>query len=248
MALQLARRTDEMAPGRTFWHYTDCCEIIPGATGCQLYNKVVANAAVGPSLLDKHGGQWKVDCANATPAANDMAAIFTIPKMFEYGNGYSFGARVRLDFAEAVTNKGMFFVGFTTVVTAGMIVDSTGQPIGTFDGVGMYKPINQLYWSVVNSVSTTQNKKDSAGTAYQANAGSSSTQDWEINVTCIDSTTARATYHVDGNPLLDTAGNMLTQTWTYTGSGAMAFYIGCKCGAATRETFTLHKISLYGAN
>lgn len=248
MAQSKMRRVDEMAPGRSFWYYVDCAEIIPGATGSQLFNKVVANTAVGPSLLDKHGGQWKVDCGNASPAANDMAAIFTLAKMFEFGNGKSGTVRVRLDLAEANTNKMMLFMGFTSVVTAAMIADTTGQPIGTFDGCGIYKPISQLFWSMVNSVGTTQNKKDSQGTCEQANAGSSTTQDIEVSYECLDSTTAVFSAKINGKDLLGTAGNILTQTFTYTGAGAMAFYLGCKLGSTTRETFTIHKISMGGAD
>lgn len=237
----------EAAPGRSFYVYTDCQDTVPGSSN-STFNEVKSTSVVGVSLLDKHGGQWKLDCGQASPAANDVDAIFTKAKFFEFGNGKSFGVRVRLDFAEANTNKSMLFFGFSTVVTAGMIVDTTGQPIGTFDGVGMYKPANQLFWSVVNSVSTTQNKKDSNGTAYQQNVGSSSTQEWEIHVTCIDSTTAKATFKVDGNSLVDANGNELTQTWTYTGAGAMAFYMGCKLNSTTRETMVIHKISLIGSD
>lgn len=247
MAQSKSRFVDEMAPGRQWWYYTDCFDIVPGATGSAVFGEVKAGSAVGVTKLDKFGGQWKFDCANATPAANDSDAFYTLAKIFEMGNGKTFGVRVRLDFAEAATNKAMLFFGFSTVVTAGMVVDTTGQPIATFDGVGMYKPINQLFWSVINSVATTQNKKDSQGTAVQANAGSSTTQEWEIVVECLDSTTAKASFFVDGNPLLDAAGNTLTMTWTYTGTTAMAFHMACKCGAATRETFTVHKVSMFGS-
>lgn len=239
----------EMTPGRNFWNYTDCMDTVAGSSN-SVWNEVKAASAVGISLLDKHGGQWKMDCGQSggSSAANDADNIFTKAKCFEFGNGKSGMCRVRLDFAEANTNKAMIFFGFTSVVTAGMIVDTTGQPIGTFDGVGMYKPINQTYWSVVNSISTTQTKKDSSGTATQAAVGSSSTQEWEISYECIDSTTVTATFKVDGNPLLDTSGNILKLTFTYTGGTAMSIYLGCKQGSTTRETLTIHKISFGGAD
>lgn len=247
MAMNKMRRVDEMYPGTSFWNYTDCFDTVAGSSN-SVFNEVKSSSVVGISLLDKQGGQWKLDAGQSSAAANDVDAIFTKAKCFECANGNSFGARLRLDFAEANTNKGMMFFGFTTIVTAGMIVDTTGQPIGTFDGVGMYKPISQLFWSVVNSVATTQTKKDSQGTAFQANAGSSSTQTLEVSVDCFNSTQARAEFFVDSNPLLDTAGNALTMVWTYTGTTAMALYFGLKLGSSTRETATIHKISFGGCS
>lgn len=247
MAQSKMRQVDEMCPGKQFWNYTDCFDTVAGSSN-SVFDEVKSSSVVGISLLNKHGGQWKLDAGQSSAAQNDVDAIFTKAKCFEFANGNAFGARVRLDFAEAATNKGMLFFGFSTVVTAGMIVDTTGLPIGTFDGVGMYKPISQLFWSVINSVSTTQTRKDSAGTAIQANAGSSSTQEWEINVDCFNSTQAKATFSVDGFTLIDNSGNPLTLVWTYTGSGAVALYLGVKLGSTTRETMTIHKISFGGAS
>lgn len=235
----------DMVPGTNFWYYTDCYDIVPGSTGA-VFNSVLQNTAVGFSLLDKQGGQWKLDAGNASSAANDGAALFTKAKGFEFGAGLTGMVRMRLTMAEAATNKAMLFFGFSTVVTSGMIVDTTGQPIGTFDGVGMYKPINQLFWSVVNSVATTQTKKDTQGTAVQANALSSSVQEWEISYECFSSTQAKATFKVNGYPLLDNAGNEINLVWTYTGSGAMSFIFAVKQGSTTRETATINKISLGG--
>jgi len=249
MATTKMRSVDEIKPGRSFWSYFDCFETVAGSSN-DVWNEVKAASAVGITLLNKHGGQWSMDCGQAggSSAANDADNIFTKAKCFEFGNGKTGMCRVRLDFAEANTNKAMIFFGFTSVVTAGMIVDTTGQPIGTFDGFGMYKPINQTYWSVVNSIGSTQTKKDSSGTATQAAVGSSSTQEWEISYECIDSTTATATFKVNGDPLVDANGNTLKLTFTYTGGTAMSIYLGCKQGSSTRETLIIHKISFGGAD
>ena len=236
----------DMVPDYNFWNYTDCMDTVPGGTGAAIYDSVLQNTAVGFTLLNKQGGQWKGDCGNSSSAANDSAAFFTKAKCFEFANGYSGEARLRITQAEANTNKAMMFIGFSSVVTSGLIVDTTGLPIATFDGFGLYKPNNQLFWSVINSVSTTQNRKDSAGTAVQAAALSASAQFIDISYKCISSTKVYATFAINGYPLLDASGNMLNTVWTYTGSTAMSFIYACKQGSTTRESYIIHKVSIGG--
>lgn len=166
---------------------------------------------------------------------NNEAALYSTNKLWTFTNLKPMIGEFHIQFSEANTDDANVAVGFSSVFGANLLVDNGAGPATTMSGVMIYKVDGSTVWKVITSLSTTQTITTSTATA-----GGSAYQNLRIEVHPETSTTAVATFFLDGVPLMDaaqTARNMpITHRFTYTSAAAMNAGVYVKAGGANAET------------
>lgn len=174
---------------------------------------------------------------------NNEASLYSTNKLWTFTNNKPLVGEFQIQFSEANTDDANVAVGFSSVFGANLLVDDGAGPATTMSGVLIYKVDGGTVWKVLTSISTTQTITTSTATA-----GGSAYQTLRIEVHPETSTTAVATFFLDGVPLMDaaqTARNMpITHRFTYTGAAAMNAGVYVKAGGANAETLKWDRVLL----
>lgn len=234
------RYVDDVRPAGQWWERTPCTR---NPTTGGAWTEAKTSTANGITMQDQYGGIALLDPTTSTPATNDADVLYTTKKIFDWADGNIMGIRGRFKIAQANTNKLNFFFGITTVQATTMLANG-GGPATTFDGAGIY--VSQLgttptAFGVIESIGSTQST-----TVTTQTAAATVFQELRVEIKCFNTTQATALFWLNGNQLLDANGIDAMFTFTYTGGGKMAGFVGIKSGSATEEALYLQDLTVYG--
>lgn len=150
----------------------------------------------------------------------------------------------RLQFAEAATNAGNVFVGFSSSAAAAVMGDNGAGPASSYSGIGLHKIDGGLNWIAEYSVGATQKTQELTGIAVATlgqpvtdiAAGSASYQQIEIIALPKTSTLCDVIFKINDVTV------MKFMDQVYTSVAAMGPTVVVKAGSSTAEVLLLDYI------
>ena len=185
-----------------------------------VWTTTVSNVTIAGQDLE--GGQVLF---TGTTNANDYGYLATTKKTFKIVANNPIGIECLIQWTQANTNQMAMMFGVSSAVGAGMIANTTGEPIGTFDGAVIYTIPGSTFYKTKSSVGTTSPGASISSTV----AGQTAWQRLLIVIEPVSSTIAEVTYWVNGVQLY--VANQITpikDQLTYTSAGVMQFFLGMK--------------------
>jgi hypothetical protein len=133
---------------RQNWLFDDFFAYTSGGIWTSLASTGTVTIGSGPATT--------VNLASGTSAGNE-AAVWSTNKFFQFQANKPLDSCFRINAQEANTNNLSMFVGFSSLVTTGLVTNANPNAISSnFTGCGFFLPAGSTNWSVVSSVGTTQ--------------------------------------------------------------------------------------------
>lgn len=157
---------------------------------------------------------------------NNEVAIRTTAELFKFGIDRQIYFRCKIQYAENDTNKANVFVGFCSALGANTLVDNGAGPRVTGDMCGFFKVDGGTTWKVITQTNGTAQTGTTTTTA-----GGATPQ--VLEVVLLDgplSTGQEVAFLIDGVPVKDSAGNVITHTAVIASATEMHFGIYVKSG------------------
>lgn len=183
------------------------------------------------------GGILPLVPSDGTVADNDEAYITVTNKAFLFADDKPLVFEARIQFTEANADDANVMVGVYSATGANQLLDNSGGPPASYTGAVIFKVDGGTVWQCETSVAGTQTT-----TASVSTAGGSSYQTLRIEFKPFSSTQADVVFLLDGSPLLDSSGNAIKHTYTYTSAAAAGPGACVKNGDVNLETLNIDYI------
>ncbi|MFA6244228.1 MAG: hypothetical protein WC655_25015 [Candidatus Hydrogenedentales bacterium] len=194
--------------------------------------KVIATDGGTVTVSDGVKGAVALAASDGTAGDNDEIYLATDTEIIKFAAGKSYMMEALIQFSEANTDDANVFFGSANAFAADMLVDDAGGPKATGDYVGMWKVDGGTKWYCgAQSNGTATPSVDALGVP-NTTAGGSSYQKLTIEVLCLTSTRAKATFRVDGTTIGDV-------DFVYSSATEQQMGLGIKNGSANKETLTV---------
>lgn len=172
--------------------------------------------------------------SDGSVADNDETYLGTTNAPVTFADGKPAFCEFLVQFSEANTDDANVFVGFSSSISANILVDDGAGMATSFSGACIYKVDGGTVWKCITSNGSTQTISTSTTTA-----GGSSYQRLRIEVMDFNSTTAEVVFYVNNVPLKDSNGIVISHKILYSGLSACKVAMGVKNGGANQETFNV---------
>lgn len=210
--------------------FSDFEEYVSG----DLFTLVATNSGTATNT-DGAGGLLSLTPSDGSVTDNDEIYLRTTKEMFLFANDKPIYFEVRIQYTEGATDDLNVCVGLMNAVAADSILDDGGGPKASYSGAVVFKVDGGTVWNCESSLAGTQTT-----TASTTTAGGSAYQTIGIHFQPTTSTTGEVTFTIDGAPFLDSNGDVIKHTITYTSATEMHAFVGMKNGADTTvETLVL---------
>ena len=220
---QWAKEIDDYGIFSDFTHF---------ATGQDGWTSLVVDGGSSASVSDGVRGTLAI----VTGATDENEAdVRTTTELFLGAAGKPLWGRGRIQFTDVNTDDGNIFFGFANALAANMLVDAGAGMRTSGSILAIYKIDGGTVWrchSRDNSAAT--------DTVSTTTAGGSSYVELGIEAVEYSTLAANIIFTVDGNPLRDTNGNVITHRWLYASLTEMNFGAYAKTGDATPSSLTLN--------
>lgn len=169
---------------------------------------------------------------------NNEAYLLSTKELFLIGASKPIYVEAGLQYTEANTDDANVAFGLCNAVGANTIVDDGAGLVASFSGAVIYKVDGGTVWKFITSIGTTNTVSTSTTTA-----GGSAYQRLAIKIVPNSSTTALAYPIVDGQQLMDSNGNLIVHTITFSGATESNIFVGAKAGGANSEVVNVDWIA-----